>query len=186
MPDLFDTDSGDFVWRISGGASEWCVVPEEVLMKLAEALALRADAQKRFEQLRTRAQASARHQEGEEPAEDAAALLQEADVVLQELEDLIRRINRTNAATSLDDDLTVTDAIARCDVLRLRHSLLSSVADAASGKAGGMPRQLRSELRQIAAVSVSDLRARADESGKEHRELDTRIQQRNWEVELVD
>src|SRR5262245_30135911 len=109
-------------------------------MKLAEALALRADAQKRFEQLRVRAQASARYQEGEEPAEDAAALLQEAADVLRELEDLIRRINRTNAMTSLDDGVTLTDAIARRDVLRLRHALLSSVADAASGKAGGMPR----------------------------------------------
>ena len=155
-------------------------------MKLAEALALRADAQKRFEQLRVRAQASARYQEGEEPAEDAAALLQEAEEVLRELEDLIRRINRTNAMTSLDDGVTVTDAIARRDVLRLRHALLSSVADAASGRAGGMPRQLRSELRQVAAVSVADLRADADAAAKEHRELDTRIQQRNWEVDLVE
>lgn len=155
-------------------------------MKLAEALALRADAHKRFEQLRARAQASARYQEGEEPAEDAAGLLREAEEVLQELEDLIRRINRTNAETSLGDGLTVTDAIARRDVLRLRHALLSSVSDAASGKAGGMHRQLRSELRQVAAVSVSELRVDADTAAKEHRELDTRIQQRNWEVDLVD
>ena len=42
-------------------------------MKLAEALALRADTQKRFEQVRSRVQSSARYQEGEEPAEDATA-----------------------------------------------------------------------------------------------------------------
>ena len=155
-------------------------------MKLAEALALRADAQKRFQQLQARAQASARYQEGEEPAEDAAALLAEAEAVLGVLEDLMRRINRTNASTALDDELTVTDAIARRDVLRLRHALLSSVADAAAGRSGGMPRQLRSELRQLAAVPVGDLRAAADAAAKEHRELDTRIQQRNWEVDLAD
>lgn len=43
-------------------------------VKLAEALALRADAQKRFEQLRWRVQSSARYQEGEAPAEDARSL----------------------------------------------------------------------------------------------------------------
>jgi hypothetical protein len=39
-------------------------------MKLAEALNARADAQKRLQQIRQRVQASARHQEGEEPPED--------------------------------------------------------------------------------------------------------------------
>src|SRR5690349_20462310 len=82
-------------------------------MKLAEALAVRSDATRRFEQLRSRAQANARYQEGEPPAEDARELLAEADRVLAELEDLIRRINRTNAATMLDEQTTVTDAIAR-------------------------------------------------------------------------
>jgi hypothetical protein len=42
-----------------------------------------------------------RFQEGEEPAKDAAALLAETGTVLNELEDLIRRINRANAATHI-------------------------------------------------------------------------------------
>jgi hypothetical protein len=155
-------------------------------MKLAEALAERADAQKRFEQLRSRVAASARFQEGEEPAEDAATLLVEAEAVLGRHEELIRRINRTNAAASLDDEVTITDAIARRDVLRLRHALLASAADAASGRSDGAYRQLRSELRQVSALPVGELRARADEVAKEHRELDTRIQKRNWEVDLVE
>jgi len=64
-------------------------------MKLAEALAIRSDATRRFEQLRSRAQGNARYQEGEPPAENAGELLAEADRLLGELEDLIRRINRT-------------------------------------------------------------------------------------------
>ncbi len=48
-------------------------------MKLAEALSLRANAKRRIEQLRARVVNSARYQEGEEPAEDAAALLTEVD-----------------------------------------------------------------------------------------------------------
>jgi hypothetical protein len=111
----------------------------------------------------------------------------EADRVLAELEDLIRRINRTNTATMLDEQMTVTDAIARRDALRWRHALYTSVADAPSGSSGpGMVRQMRSELRFVSAVTVSDLRAAADEAAKQHRELDVRIQQANWETDLMD
>jgi hypothetical protein len=42
-------------------------------MKLAEALALRAESNRRIEQLRSRIVDNARYQEGEEPAEDAAS-----------------------------------------------------------------------------------------------------------------
>jgi Ser/Thr protein kinase RdoA (MazF antagonist) len=71
-------------------------------MKVAEALALHADAARRVEQLRARIAASARYQEGEAPAEDTATLLAETGEVLGELESLIRRINRTNAATLVE------------------------------------------------------------------------------------
>ncbi|OZM76322.1 DIP1984 family protein [Pseudonocardia sp. MH-G8] len=154
-------------------------------MKLAEALAVRADARRRVEQLRARITGSARYQEGEEPPEDAAALLEEADEALDELEELIRRINRTNAATDLGADGTMTDALARRDVLRMRHAVLTGSADAAAGRGGGY-RQLRSELRQLSALPVADLRRRADGIARETRELDARIQQANWEVELLD
>ncbi|MEU7980977.1 DIP1984 family protein [Micromonospora sp. NPDC049081] len=154
-------------------------------MKLAEALALRADAARRAEQLRARIVASARFQEGETPAEDATALLTEAGVVLGELETLIRRINRTNAATVLDGG-TLTDALARRDVLRLRHSVVTAAADAAAGEGQRGFRQLRSELRMIPALPVAQLRGQADDLARQLREVDTLIQRSNWEVDLLD
>lgn len=153
-------------------------------MKLAEALAARADLQRRIEQLRARIAANARYQEGEEPAEDAAALLAEADAALVQLRDLIRRINATNAALDLGADGTMTDALAARDVLRLRHSLLADAAAAASGANDQFLRQMRSELRQISALPVAELRSRADAVAQELRELDNRIQQANWLHEL--
>jgi hypothetical protein len=157
-------------------------------MRLAEALAERADAQKRLEQLKARACASARFQEGEEPSEDSLALLTEAEEVLGRLEELIRRINRTNASSELEPSLTITDAIARRDALRMRRRFVADVADAASGQGQGHfgMRQLRSELRQVTALDVASLRRRVDDLAREHRELDTRIQQTNWEVDLVE
>ncbi|MEU7756746.1 DIP1984 family protein [Micromonospora sp. NPDC049171] len=154
-------------------------------MKLAEALALRADAARRAEQLRARITASARYQEGEAPAEDASALLTEVGEALGELESLIRRINRTNAATTVDG-ATLTDALARRDVLRLRHSVVNSAADAAAGEGQRGYRQLRSELKMIPALPVAELRRQADDFARQLREIDTLIQRTNWEVELLD
>jgi hypothetical protein len=154
-------------------------------MKLAEALALRAEAARRAEQLRARIAASARYQEGETPAEDAAALLTEAGEALDELESLVRRINRTNAAALVEGG-TLTDALARRDVLRLRHSLITSAADAAAGKDQRAFRQLRSELRMIPALPVAELRGQADDLARKLREVDTVIQRTNWEADLLD
>ncbi|KQS60902.1 hypothetical protein ASG36_08680 [Geodermatophilus sp. Leaf369] len=153
-------------------------------MKIAEALSLRADAQRRVEQLRHRIVSNARFQEGEEPAESAADLLVEADRVLDGLEVWIARINRTNAAVDLGADGTMTEALARRDVLRLRHSVLSAAADAAGSDTGF--RQLRSELRQVTALPVRELRTRADDVARQLRELDVRIQQANWTHDLLE
>lgn len=156
-------------------------------MKLAEALSARANAVRRVEQLRTRIINNARYQEGEEPAEDAASLLAEADTAIESYQTVLRRINRTNAATALGADGTLTDALARRDALRLRYQLLTNAADAAAGNnQGGYTRQLRSELKMLSALPVAEMRSRADEVAKALRELDVRIQRANWEVDLLE
>lgn len=156
-------------------------------VKLAEALAERADATRRVEQLRARVVSSARYQEGETPAEDAAQLLVETGGVLDALESLIRRINRTNVTVDMGPDGTLTDALARRDVLRLRHSVITAAADAAAGKGErGYGRQLRSELLTLSALPVAELRGQADALAREIREIDVRIQRTNWEVDLLD
>ena len=103
--------------------------------------------------------------------------------MLDELEVWITRINRTNAAVDLGADGTMTDALARRDVLRLRHGLLVGAADAAGGEGF---RHLRSELRQLTTLPVRELRARADDVARELRELDVRVQQANWTHDLLD
>jgi hypothetical protein len=157
-------------------------------MKLAEALVLRSDAQKRLAQLQARATAAARYQEGEPPAEDAGALLTEARGVTVEIEELVRRINRTNAATELAPGVTITDAIARRDALALRRRVVASVADAAVGEKRAAPwgRQLRSELRFVTTVPVAQLRREADDLARDFRVLDTRLQQANWATDVVE
>jgi hypothetical protein len=157
-------------------------------MKLAEALLLRADHNRTIEQLRGRIVASARYQEGEQPPEDANDLLDTCSSLLDELERLIRHINRTNAGTTMPDGRTVTDALAERDVLRLRYSLLTNAADAASGSGqrGFLMRATRSELRVVTDLDVKGLRQRAAEAARRTRELDAQIQQANWTTDLVE
>ena len=150
-------------------------------MKLAEALILRADAQKRLEQLRARLTRSARVQEGEKPPEDPAELLQELDRTLQQLADLIKKINKTNAAVVFSDGRTLADLLADRDVLILRRSLLASVNEAATTRAD---RFTRSEVKYYSAVDVRALQQQIDDLARQHRELDTQIQEANWRIDL--
>lgn len=69
-------------------------------MKLAEALILRADCQKRIAQLKSRLLVNAKVQEGDAPAETPQELISELERTSSELLDLIKRINRTNSATA--------------------------------------------------------------------------------------
>ena len=87
-------------------------------MKLANALSQRSDVQNRLDELRARLNNNARVQEGEEPAEDPKVLLAELDTLTAQLEDLVARINLTNATTVAADGVTLTAKLARRDALK--------------------------------------------------------------------
>src|SRR4051812_44659725 len=99
-------------------------------MKLAEALLLRGDMQKKFASLRERVAQNSKVQDGDAPAEDPTALMSEAVGVLRDLEQLIFKINEANLRASLPDGRTLTEAIARRDTLKQQHALLQSAVTA--------------------------------------------------------
>jgi hypothetical protein len=152
-------------------------------MKLAEALILRADRKKRLEILKERLARAAKVQEGDRPAEDPAALLDEVERVAADLTRLIKQINRTNSTARLEDGRTIADAIADRDDLRLRFNVLHYVIQAAVIK---QDRFTKSEVRYQTTVDVAALQARADALAQAHRELDTKIQSANWLIDLLD
>ena len=151
-------------------------------MKLAEALSERAEAQRQYEQLHQRILRVARVQEGDEPAENPEELLTEANKVLDRLDLLIRRINKTNTETQFDERYSLTDAIAFRDMALKRRKLYSDLATKASTT---QERYTRTELRYISTVKVKDMQSRVDQLAKEYRELDTKIQRLNWEADLL-
>ncbi len=152
-------------------------------MKLAEALVLRADLQKRLNQLRARLTQSAVVQEGEQPPENPQELLAELDQMLTQLQNLIVRINRTNLQATLSDGTTLTDALAQRDTLALHHSIISGLADAASNR---VERYGRSEIRKLSTVDVASLRRQMDELARQRRELDMTIQAANWATDVLE
>jgi hypothetical protein len=152
-------------------------------MKLAEALILRADYQKRMNELGYRLQRSAKVQEGDKPAEEPKDLLAELEQVATELERMIQRINRTNSASELDEGYTVSDALASRDVRRTKQKVYRDLAQAATVTQG---RLTRSEIKYQSTVNVSQIQKRADELALAHRQLDARIQEANWLLELME
>ena len=150
-------------------------------VKLGEALARRAELQTRLTQVRDRLRASALVQEGDEPAEDPQPLLAELDAIASELEDLIAGINVTNAQTRLESGMTLTEALARRDVLGMLHGALKAVAEATAQQ---QARYSRSEIRLVRTFDVGAVRARVDQLARERRQLDVEIQNANWTGDL--
>ncbi len=151
-------------------------------MKLAEALATRSDCQNRIEEMKKRLIRSSRVQEGDQPAEDTAELLVETDRIFVRLLELISAINRTNSKSAFDNERTISDAIAERDLVGKRRDFLAGIAEAASTR---QDRYSKSEVRFVATVSVGKLQTEVDQLSKMYRELDTRLQELNWNIELI-
>ena len=150
-------------------------------MKLAEALIERSDLQKRLDQLEDRLGSNALVQDGEEPAEDPVSLLAELVTLSASLEDLITRINLTNASVTVDGQ-TLTALIAKRDVLTKRIRITRHFLNTASQT--GM-RSRGSEIILKSTVPVRELQKNLDELSKILRETDTAIQAANWSNDLL-
>ena len=100
---------------------------------------------------------------------------------LNELETLIFRINHTNIST-LSAGISLTEMIAKKDVLSLRISVLRSLAQTAMGS---MERYSANEIRYVRTFNVADLQKDIDTYSKQLRELDVKIQQLNWLTDLI-
>ena len=150
-------------------------------MKLAEALQERADLLRRIEQLRTRLDNNVLVQEGETPAENPDELLEELERCIARSEELMTRINLTNAAVTVEGE-SLTALLARRDCLKMKLSLLHDAVNTASQTAR---RATRSEIRILSAIDVPALQKRVDGASKLLRETDNLIQAANWLNDLI-
>ena len=117
-------------------------------MKLANALAQRADLQRRMAQLGSRLMNNAKVQEGEQPAEEPESL---------------------------------TALLARRDCLKMKLGLYREFLQNASDV---VPRGLRTEIRIVSTVKVSQMQKQVDDMSRDLRLLEETIQSLNWTTEL--
>lgn len=151
------------------------------MMKLAEALIERSDLQRRLAQLIQRLQQNAQYQEGENPSEDPQGLLAEYAQTAEQLKNLVVAINLANNKIQLDNGIAMVEALAERDRLKAEQAMLIALANAAMP---AQDRYSRSEIKMLAAVNIREIRQQADAIAKQYRELDTQIQQANWQFDL--
>ena len=151
-------------------------------MKLAEALQERADLNRRIEQLRSRIQSNVLVQEGEKPAENPEKLMKELNEDLERLEYLIQKINLTNCEYKIEG-VSLTELIAKKDVLKLKQSAYRDILYSASQKTS---RARNTEIKIVSVIDVEALQKEADRIAKEVRLIDNQIQQANWTVDLIE
>lgn len=150
-------------------------------MSLAEALQMRADIKTQIAQLHSRLNDNAKVQEGEAPAEDPLRLIELLNAECSAYEELIRRINLTNAATVLDGQ-TLTALLARRDTLSLELSIMRDFLQQASQR---IDRYSKTEMKILPTVDVTAMQKTVDAKSKELRQLDAAIQKLNWNTMLI-
>ena len=151
-------------------------------MKIAEALILRADIQKRIAQLKTRLNNNAKVQENEEPAENPELLLTELENLISQLNDLIVKINRTNTLSKIDG-ISLVELIAKKDTLSQKAGILREFIEITSQKVNLYS---TAEIKVFSTVNVPEQQKKLDKLSKEIRETDTKLQQANWTIDLVE
>lgn len=149
-------------------------------MKLAEALSIRKDLQKRIDQLQVRLCRNAKIQEGDEPAEQPSELLKELNTCLNQLQNLILKINEANIRI-VKDGKSLTEMLAEREVLLKRIGVLREVFATASQS---QDRYSRSEIKFVSTVDVKDLNKTIDGYSQQLRKLDIAIQQLNFSEEV--
>ena len=151
-------------------------------MKLAEALSIRKDLQKRIQQLEQRIKSNVKVQEGDEPLEDPNELMKELHSCLIQLEELIARINLTNIKTKNAEGLSITQLIAKKDTLTTRIGILRNIYSEATNIVN---RYSSSELRIECVIDAKQLSKQIDYYSSSLRKLDIEIQSLNFLTELA-
>ena len=151
-------------------------------MKLAQALIERKAIKTNMEELKKRIYQNAKIQEGDSSIESPLDLMDELDIEIQRYTAIICRINETNNATQIDENLSMMEAIIQKDMLHLKYLVFKNLGDKAVVKED---RYSRREIKYVPNVDIPTVRKKLNAVAKEYRELDMKIQECNWNTELI-
>ncbi|MCU9614541.1 DIP1984 family protein [Caldibacillus lycopersici] len=152
-------------------------------MKLAEALIIRTDYQKKVEQLRNRLFQNVRVQDGDQPSEDPKVIMEELTDLLKKLKSLIRHINRTNLLTSFDERQSLADALTSREIIGQERKIYSELLEQANVR---IDRYSRTEIKYVTTINVKEAQKHVDDLSQQYRLLDMKIQELNWKTDLME
>ncbi|MCA1054023.1 DIP1984 family protein [Rossellomorea aquimaris] len=152
-------------------------------MKVAEALIIRSDYQKRVEHIKNRLVQNVRVQEGDQPNEEPAVLMRELTELLNHLKDLIQNINKTNLVTAFDEGQTLADALTKRDLIGKERKIYSDLLEEATMR---HDRYSRTEIKNVTTINVKETQKYVDKLSMTYRRLDMKIQELNWKTDLVE
>ncbi len=152
-------------------------------MKLAEALLLRSDQQKKIISLKQRINANVLVQDGDKPSEDPNELLKQVLALIQEFQKLSYAIHKTNALTKLDDGRSLLALLTLRDEFVEQHKTLTA---AISNTSRESDRYSTREIKWHKVIPVSSLQKQADDISLKLRDLNVLIQSNNWKIDLIE
>lgn len=150
-------------------------------MKLAEALLLRRDLEAKLTALKQKILANALIQEGDTLETSMEDAMKEYKKTNEEFAQLVVKINKRNSTANLyDTDKLIVEALEERESLRRQYSLLNETIETAND----IRRYGRNEIRMVRTVDTKELTNQINDVSKKLRELDGKIQQTNWLVDL--
>lgn len=149
-------------------------------MKLAELLIERSEITRRIMQLSSRINHFAILQEGDVPPVHPESMLETVEELHTQLEQIIININHTNNNSEFEAGTTMSEAIVQRDTLKNRQGIYSSLIRAIQPDS----RHSRNEIRYVTTVDLVKVISKADELAKAIRIIDSKIQKKNWEIEV--
>ncbi|MCL2045344.1 MAG: DIP1984 family protein [Oscillospiraceae bacterium] len=152
-------------------------------MLLAEALLKKAVLKKELDALEQRMSESARIPHDEEPVDDYTLLLIIYREKESELFDMNLRILATNNITEIREGETISQAIIKRDGLKRVVSMYSKLLNAAIGSNRGYYGSR--DVKYIRVIDMDKVRSDMDSAAQQYRELDVKLQQLNWNTELI-
>lgn len=151
-------------------------------MKLAEALLLRSDQQKKLASLKQRINANVLVQEGDAPSEDPNELMQQVFALTHETQGLILQIHRTNAQATLSDGRLLLELLMQRDELVERHKIITGAIASTQREPD---RYSSREIKWQKVIAVGSLQKQADDISAKLRDLNITIQAANWQIDVV-
>jgi chemotaxis methyl-accepting protein methylase len=138
---------------------------------------------KKIAQLEQRIKQNVKTQEGDEAGESVSELIAEHGELVNDLQIIISRINKTNVLTEVRGYSSIEQMISLCNRLKTNISAYRDFYDAATIKHTSF---MRSEIKFVRQVDLKALQNCINGWSKTLREYDSSIQQANWNTDLLE